>query len=202
MSLEGPFFFVLFWFKRILIAQVSGNTLYLKFKLFVVLKTVETLGNRCPSYSPYQQCPGLVQDECSCHADCDEANKYMCCFDGCRRRCRLTNATNASMYLNGLNLECGFFFQDRSTPGNLSSVGCFWIVPRFCNVFSCFRMLPYTLTWCYYSCIESLFAWFADSLEHMGGLFLYSSLLRERSVRLRCSSFSAPQIKPLMKLDI
>lgn len=78
--------------------------------MFVVLKTVETLGNRCPSYSPYQQCPGLVQDECSCHADCDEANKYMCCFDGCRRRCRLTNATNASMYLNGLNLECVFFF--------------------------------------------------------------------------------------------
>ena len=92
-----------------LIAHVSENTLYLKFKLFVVFKTVETLGNRCPSYSPYQQCPGLVQDECSCHADCDEANKYMCCFDGCRRRCRLTNATNASMYLKGLNLECAFF---------------------------------------------------------------------------------------------
>ena len=92
-----------------LIANVSEITLDLKFKLFVVLKIVETLGNRCPSYSPYQQCPMSVQDECSCHADCDEASKYMCCFDGCRRRCRLTNATNSSMYLKELNLQGVFF---------------------------------------------------------------------------------------------
>ena len=144
MSLEGPFFFVLFWFKRILIAQVSGNTLYLKFKLFVVLKTVETLGNRCPSYSPYQQCPGLVQDECSCHADCDEANKYMCCFDGCRRRCRLTNATNASMYLNGLNLECVFFSRIAALQGICRVLGVSELCPGFATyflVFACFLIL-------------------------------------------------------------
>ena len=122
-----------------LIAHMSENTLDLKFKLFVVLKTVEALGNRCPSYSPYQQCPGSVQDECSCHADCDEANKYMCCFDGCRRRCRLTNA---SMYLMGLSLEC--FFSPRAQYSR-EFVEC-WVFLNCAQVFIFrFRMLAYTL---------------------------------------------------------
>ena len=127
-----------------LIAHVSEITLDLKFKLFVVLKTVETLGNRCPSYSPYQQCPVSVQDECSCHADCDEANKYMCCFDGCRRRCRLTNATNSSMYLKGLNLECVFFLGSQYSSEFVELLGVSELGLVFATyflVFTCLIML-------------------------------------------------------------